>query len=415
MTGRPETQDQQKALLGRRILLGITGSIAAYKSAVLARELIKRGAEVRVVMTPSAIDFITPLTLATLVGSTVHSDFTENKDSGEWTNHVELGLWGDLYLVAPCTAATLSAFVNGTCNNLLQAVFLSSRCPVAIAPAMDLDMYTNKATQANLKTLSERGVQIIDPQSGALASGLEGKGRMEEPEEIANFIETHFTKELPFAGKRILVTAGPTEEAIDAVRFLGNRSTGKMGFEIAGRLADLGAEVTLITGPVNLATPPRVTRRIDIVTAQDLYDSTVEIWPKMHAAIACAAVADMRPSSPSTEKLHKGDLPDSMKLENTPDTLLELGNMKTQGQLLVGFALESDSMEESLKSAEGKLKRKNLDMIVMNTLSDDGAGFRHDTNKVTILQNVDGHNTTHVFELKSKREVAKDIVNLLIL
>ena len=414
MTGQPETQDQQKALLGRRILIGITGSIAAYKSAVLARELIKRGAEVRVVMTPSAIDFITPLTLATLVGGAVYSDFTENKDSGEWTNHVELGLWGDLYLVAPCTAATLSAFVNGTCSNLLQAVFLSSRCPVAIAPAMDLDMYTNKATQANLKTLSERGVQIIDPQSGALASGLEGKGRMEEPEEIANFVETHFTKKMPLAGRRILVTAGPTEEAIDAVRFLGNRSTGKMGFEIAGRLADLGAEVTLITGPVNLSTPPGVTRRIDIVTAQELYDRTVAIWPKIHAAIACAAVADMRPTSPSTEKLHKGDLPDSMKLENTPDTLLELGNMKTRGQLLVGFALESDTVEESLKSAEAKLKRKNLDMIVMNTLSDDGAGFSHDTNKVTILQNVDGHNTTHIFELKSKREVAKDIVNLLI-
>jgi phosphopantothenoylcysteine decarboxylase/phosphopantothenate--cysteine ligase len=324
-----------------------------------------------------------------------------------------MGIWGDLYLVAPCTAATLSAFVNGTCSNLLQAVFLSSRCPVALAPAMDLDMYTNKATQDNLKTLSERGVQIIDPKSGALASGLEGKGRMEEPEEIANFVETHFTKKMPFAGKRILVTAGPTEEAIDAVRFLGNRSTGKMGFEIAGRLADLGAEVTLITGPVNLDTPPRVTRRIDIVTAQELYDKTVDIWPKMNAAIACAAVADMRPSSPSTKKLHKGDLPDSMTLENTPDTLLELGNMKTQGQLLVGFALESDTVEESLKSAEGKLKRKNLDMIVMNTLSDDGAGFSHDTNKVTILQNLDGHNTTHVFELKSKREVAKDIVNLL--
>jgi len=414
MTGQPETQDEQKALLGRRILLGITGSIAAYKSAVLARELIKRGAEVRVVMTPSAIDFITPLTLATLVGSPVHSDFTENKDSGEWTNHVELGLWGDLFLVAPCTAATLSAFVNGTCSNLLQAVFLSSRCPVATAPAMDLDMYTNKATQANLKTLSERGVLIIDPQSGALASGLEGKGRMEEPEEIANFVETHFTKEMPFSGKRILVTAGPTEEAIDAVRFLGNRSTGKMGFEIAGRLADLGAEVTLISGPVNLTTPPRVARRIDIVTAQDLYDRTVEIWPKMHGAIACAAVADMRPSTPSTEKIHKGDLPDSMNFENTPDTLLELGNMKTHGQLLVGFALESDTLEESLKSAERKLKRKNLDMIVMNTLSDEGAGFSHDTNKVTILQNIDGHNTKHVFELKSKREVAQDIVNLLI-
>lgn len=414
MTGKPENQDQATALLGRRILLGITGSIAAYKSAVLARELIKRGAEVRVVMTPNAIDFITPLTLATLVGRPVHSDFTENKDSGEWTNHVELGLWGDLYLIAPCTAATLSALVNGTCSNLLQAVFLSSRCPVAIAPAMDLDMLTNKATQENIKTLIDRGVQIIDPQSGALASGLEGKGRMEEPEHIVDFIEKHFKKRMPFAGKRVLVTAGPTEEAIDAVRYLGNRSTGKMGFEIAGRLADLGAEVTLIAGPVNLQTPHRVTKRIDVVTAQELYDRALEVWPRMNAAVACAAVADMRPCSPSTEKLHKGHLPNSLKLENTPDTLLKLGDTKAPGQLLVGFSLESASVKESLKSAEGKLKRKNLDMIVMNTLSDDGAGFCHDTNKVTILQNIDEHNTKHVFELKSKREVAKDIVNLMI-
>ena len=413
MTGQPETQNQPKALLGRRILLGITGSIAAYKSAVLARELIKRGAEVRVVMTPSAVDFITPLTLATLVGSPVYSDFTENKDSGEWTNHVELGLWGDLYLVAPSTAGTISAFVSGSCSNLLQAVFLSSRCPVVIAPAMDLDMFTNKSTQANLKVLRDRGIQIIEPTSGALASGLEGKGRMEEPEHIADFVQEHFTNIMPFTGKKIVVTAGPTEEAIDAVRYVGNRSTGKMGFEIAERLADLGAEVTLIAGPVHLKTPPRVKKRIDIVTAQQLYQETTAVWPAMDAAIACAAVADMRPRTPSLKKLHKGDLPESLIFEDTPDTLYKLGEMKSQGQILVGFALESDTVEESLKSAEGKLKRKNLDMIVMNTLSDDGAGFSHDTNKVTILQNVDGHNTKHVFELKSKREVAQDIINLL--
>ena len=414
MTGIPETQDQSKALLGRRILLGITGSIAAYKSAVLARELIKRGAEVRVVMTPSSIDFITPLTLATLVGRPVHSDFTENNDSGEWTNHVELGLWGDLFLVAPCTAATMSAFVNGTCTNLLQAVFLSSRCPVVIAPAMDLDMFTNKATQHNIITLKERDVTIIDPQSGALASGLDGKGRMEEPEIIADFVEKYFSKDLPLSGKKVVVTAGPTEEAIDAVRYLGNRSSGKMGFEIAGRLADLGAEVTLITGPVNLATPPRVAKRIDIVCAQELYDRTIEVWDEMDAGVACAAVADMRPTYSSNVKLHKGDLPDSIRLEDTPDTLLELGKRKTAGQILVGFALETDTLEESIKSAEGKLARKNLDMIVMNTLSEEGAGFSHDTNKVTILQNIDKHTTKHVFELKSKREVAKDIVNLMI-
>ena len=413
MTGSPDPQDVQLTLLGRRVLLGITGSIAAYKSAFLARELVKRGAEVRVVMTPSAIGFITPLTLATLVGNPVHSDFTESIESGAWTNHVELGLWGDLFLVAPCTAQTLSFFAQGACTNLLQAVFLSSRCPVAVAPAMDLDMFTNAATQENLKTLSERGIKIIEPTSGALASGLDGKGRMEEPEVIADFVEEFFLSNMPLSGKKVVVTAGPTEEPIDSVRYLGNRSTGKMGFALASRLADLGARVTLISGPVNIKTPHRVAERIDVCTAQEMYDATTSVWPSMDAGIACAAVADMRPVNPANKKLHRGNLPDSISLENTPDTLLEMGRTKSSRQVLMGFALETDSVEESLKSAESKLTRKNLDFVVMNTLADKGAGFNHDTNKVTVLQSVGAHTEKRIFELKTKREVASDLVELL--
>ncbi|PCJ80450.1 MAG: bifunctional phosphopantothenoylcysteine decarboxylase/phosphopantothenate--cysteine ligase CoaBC [Bacteroidetes bacterium] len=413
MTGTPESQNEKLSLLGRRVLLGITGSIAAYKSAFLARELIKRGAYVRVVMTPSAIEFITPLTLATLTGMPVHSDFTENKDSGKWTNHVELGLWGDLFLVAPCTADTLSAFANGTCSNLLQAVFLSARCPVMLAPAMDLDMFTNEATLNNILTLKNRDVKIIEPGSGALASGLEGKGRMEEPEIIADFVDNFFRDGLPLVGKNVVVTAGPTEEPIDAVRYLGNRSTGKMGFEIAARLADLGANVVLIAGPVKIDTPPRVAKRINVMTAQEMYEETMGVWSEMDAGIACAAIADMRPVNPSNKKLHRADLPGKIILENTPDTLLEMGARKTDSQILMGFALETDSVEESLKSAKGKLERKNLDFIVMNTLADDGAGFSNDTNKVTVLKKVDMHTEKRIFELKSKREVAHDLIEML--
>ncbi len=413
MTGFPAPQNDQLTLRGRRVLLGITGSIAAYKSAFLAREMIKRGAEVRIVMTPSATEFITPLTLATLVGNPVHSDFTESLESGAWTNHVELGLWGDLFLVAPCTAQTLSFFAQGACTNLLQAVFLSSRCPVAVAPAMDLDMFTNASTQENLKTLSERGIKIIEPTSGALASGLDGKGRMEEPDVIADFVEAFFLSNMPLSGKKVVVTAGPTEEPIDSVRYLGNRSTGKMGFALASRLADLGASVTLISGPVNIKTPQRVAERIDVSTAQEMYDATTRIWPSMDAGIACAAVADMRPVNPANKKLHRGDLPDSILLENTPDTLLEMGRTKSSHQVLMGFALETDSVEESLKSAESKLTRKNLDFVVMNTLADKGAGFNHDTNKVTVLQSVGPHTEKRIFELKTKREVAYDLIELL--
>tara|TARA_B110000444_G_C18830981_1_gene593249 strand:- start:45 stop:1289 length:1245 start_codon:yes stop_codon:yes gene_type:complete len=410
MTGGPDTQNENQSLLGRRIVLGITGSIAAYKSAFLARELIRHGADVRVVMTPSSLEFITPLTLATLVGNPVHSDFTEDLESGTWTNHVELGLWGDLFLVAPCTAQTMSAFVNGSCENLLQAVFLSARCPVMIAPAMDLDMFTNPATQDSIKTLTERNIRIIEPASGSLASGLDGKGRLEEPDIIANKVVEFFSGELPLTGKKVLVTAGPTQEPLDAVRYMGNRSSGKMGFAIAGRLADLGADVTLIAGPVSLKTPVRVVKRIDVVTAQELFEASIGVWGEMDAAIACAAVADLRPLKSSKEKLHRGDFPSTLQLEGTPDTLLEMGARKKAGQLLMGFALETD---EGLVSAKGKLERKNLDFVVMNTLADDGAGFSHDTNKVTVIKRVGLDTESRSFELKSKQEVARDLVDMI--
>ena len=410
MTGSPESQMPMQSLLGRRVVLGITGSIAAYKSAFLARELIRRGAKVRVVMTPSATKFITPLTLATLVDNPVHSDFTENKDKGTWTNHVELGLWGDLFLIAPCTAQTMSAMVNGVCDNLLQAVFLSARCPVMIAPAMDLDMFTNEATQQSLHTLQERGIEIIEPASGQLASGLEGKGRLEEPEIIAGRVEDFFNSSLPLKGKKVVVTAGPTQEPIDAVRYIGNRSSGKMGFALAGRLADLGAEVTLISGPVALDTPPRVANRININTAQDLYEATMEVWPNMDAGIACAAVSDLKPIGAVDKKIHKDEFQDAVELEKTPDTLASMGSSKCEGQILMGFALETD---DGVDSAMGKLDRKNLDFVVINTLADDGAGFSHDTNKVTVIKRVGVDTEMRSFELKSKKEVARDLIDML--
>ena len=393
-------------LTGRRIVLGITGSIAAYKSAVLARELRRRGADVRVVMTPGATEFITPLTLATLVDHPVHSDFTEDQDAGVWTNHVELGIWGDLILVAPATANTLAAMVHGGCDNLLQAVLLSARCPVAVAPAMDLDMYTHDATQANLKTLAERGVDVIDPGTGPLASGLVGKGRMAEPEEIADHVAARFAAELPWSGKRVVVTAGPTHEPLDAVRFLGNRSTGKMGFALAEVLAKQGADVTLVAGPVALSTPDRVRRRIDVETAVEMDEAVKGLWGDMDWGIACAAVSDFRPAQTSNEKWHRGEVPGALELTENPDILKGMGATKQPHQRLVGFALETDSGEQS---AMGKLERKNLDAIVLNTLMDDGAGFGHDTNKVRVLFQ-DGKSVS--FELKSKYEVACDLVEL---
>ena len=396
----------ERSLTGLRIVLGITGSIAAYKSAVLARELRRRGAFVRVVMTPGATEFITPLTLATLVDHPVHSDFTEDVDAGVWTNHVELGIWGDLILVAPATANTLAAMVHGGCDNLLQAVLLSARCPVAVAPAMDLDMYTHDATQANLKTLAERGVDVIEPGTGPLASGLVGKGRMAEPEEIADHLSARFSADLPWSGKRVVITAGPTHEPLDAVRFLGNRSSGKMGFALAETLAKQGAEVTLVAGPVALPTPDRVHRRIDVETAVEMNEAVQSVWADMDWGIACAAVSDFRPAQTSNEKWHRGEVPAAVNLVENPDILKGMGMAKQAHQRLVGFALETDS---GVQSAKGKLERKNLDAIVLNTLMDDGAGFGHDTNKVSVLFH-DGKSVS--FELKSKYEVACDLVEL---
>ena len=394
------------SLTGRRIVLGITGSIAAYKSATLARELMRRGAEVRVVMTPGATEFITPLTLATLVDHPVHSDFTEDEHAGIWTNHVELGIWGDLLLIAPATANTLSAMVQGACDNLLQAVLLSARCPVAVAPAMDLDMYSHEATQQNLQALKQRGIEIIDPGSGPLASGLIGKGRMAEPEEIADHIEQHFAHQLPWAGKKVLITAGPTHEPMDAVRFIGNRSSGKMGFALAQVLADQGALVTLVSGPVERDTPPRVHQRLDVMTAMEMDETVKALWKDMDWGIACAAVSDFRPAATSATKWHRSQMPPSMEWIENPDVLANMGASKKPHQRLVGFALETD---DGTSSAMGKLARKNLDAIVLNTLADDGAGFGGDTNKVSVLF---PDEKSVSFELKSKYEVARDIVDL---
>lgn len=393
-------------LSGRRIVLGITGSIAAYKSAVLARELKRRGAEVRVVMTAGATEFITPLTLATLIDRPVHSDFTEDEHAGVWTNHVELGVWGDLIVVAPATANTLSAMVHGQCENLLQAVLLSARCPVAVAPAMDLDMFTHASTQDNLRILESRGVDIIDPGTGPLASGLVGKGRMAEPKDIADQVEAHFQRTLPWSHKRVLITAGPTQEPLDAVRFLGNRSSGKMGFALASAFADQGALVTLVAGPVSLATPERVHRRIDVSTAVEMNNAVQTCWADMDMGVACAAVADFRPTLTSDSKWHRANMPEAITLEENPDILHGMGQSKSDAQRLVGFALETD---EGLDSAKGKLVRKNLDAIVLNTLQDNGAGFAVDTNKVTVL-NKDGQALK--FDLQAKDELAQKLVDL---
>lgn len=390
---------------GRKILLGVTGSIAAFKAVFLARELIRRGAEVRVVMTAAATEFVGPLTFATLTAHRVYSDFTEDADQGTWTNHVELGLWADLFLVAPATAETLAAFAQGACGNFLQAVHLSSRCEVMVAPAMDLDMFSHPATQTNLEVLRNRGVKIIEPASGALASGLEGKGRMEEPEAIADAVDAYFREKAPWSGVRVLITAGPTHEPIDPVRFIGNRSSGKMGVAIAKEFARQGAHVILLLGPSTVEPPAACAEIIRFETAEELYALAVSIWPSMDWGVAAAAVADVRPAHVANEKLHRGDLPDSVTLESTPDVLAQMGKMKSSAQRLVGFALETDN---GRASAESKWKRKHLDCIVLNTTQDNGAGFQGDTNKVSVFDGT----IWHTFELKSKDEVAKDLIEL---
>lgn len=395
-------------LKGKKIIVAITGSIAAYKSAELIRLLIKSGAEVKVVMTPSSIEFVAPLTFATLSKNPVFSDFTENKDSGEWTNHVELGLWADLMVIAPCTASTLAKMVTGTSDNFLLAVYLSAKCPVMVAPAMDRDMYLHPATQENLNTFTRHGGLTVDAEEGELASGLEGKGRMAEPENILHAIEKHFNPTLPLQGIKALVSAGPTYEAIDPVRFIGNHSSGKMGFAVADALAAQGAEVCLVTGPTNQRSENQDITRIDVVSAEQMAKAMFEEFDSCQVIVMAAAVADFKPANVANEKIKKHNTELRIDLEPTTDILSELGSRKTSTQTLVGFALET---QDEVENARGKLERKNLDLIVLNSLRDEGAGFGHDTNKISILGQ---NNKLTSFELKSKTDAAKDIVSTLI-
>lgn len=390
-------------LNGKHIILGITGSIAAYKAAMLCRLLVKEGAEVRVVMTPLAKQFITPLTMATLSKHPILVEFF-NPENGEWNSHVSLGEWADLMLIAPATANTLAKMTTGIADNLLMTTYLSARAQVAVAPAMDLDMYAHVTTQQNLRTLAERGVAIIEPEAGELASGLVGKGRMAEPEEIVEQVKRILAgnNAKTLSGKRYIVTAGATIEAIDPVRFITNHSSGKMGYAIAGELAQRGAEVTLITGRTSLATPYGV-KRVDVVSAEDMYNAAVEAWREADGGVMCAAVADYTPVKVADHKLKKSDDDMVIELKRTKDIAKELG-AKKEGRILVGFALETDNEEAN---AEGKLERKNLDFVVLNSLRDKGAGFRGDTNKVTIIDR-EGR-TEH--PLMSKRELARIIVD----
>ncbi len=394
-------------LKNKKIILGITGSIAAYKAAILLRMLVKEGAEVKVLITPAGKEFITPVTLSALSGKSVDSEFFTSTD-GTWHSHVDMGLWADLMLIAPCSANTLGKLANGIADNLLLTTYLSAKCPVFIAPAMDLDMFKHPAIQKNIEILKSFGNTIIDPASGELASGLCGKGRMEEPEEILQLIIDHFGSREILAGKKFLVTAGPTYENIDPVRFVGNYSSGKMGFAIAEELADRGAKVFLIAGPVSLSVDHANIHRIDISTAAEMYTESVNRFPKMDGAIMSAAVSDFTPVSKGSSKVKRGDGKFTIELEPTKDIAARLGELKQENQVLVGFALETDN---ELENAKNKLRKKKLDFIVLNSLRDAGAGFGHDTNKITII---DSNNNQQQFELKAKADVAKDIVSAMI-
>ncbi len=392
-------------LRGKKILLGITAGIAAYKTASLVRLFIKLGAEVKVIMTPASKDFITPLTLSTLSKNPVYSTFYDKEDENElWNNHVDLGLWADYMLIAPATANTLSKMANGTCNNLLLATYLSAKCPVYFAPAMDLDMYKHSSTKESLDKLQSFRNVMIPATSGELASGLVGEGRMAEPQDIVSFIEKDVLSKLPLKGKKILITAGPTYEAIDPVRFIGNYSSGKMGFAIAKTAANLGAEVFLISGPSHQQIQHSLVKRIDVVSADEMYEAAHQYYNEVDIAILSAAVADYKPKNIASQKIKKKDVALEIKLSPTKDILASLGKIK-QHQFLVGFALETNN---ELENAKKKLKKKNLDAIVLNSLQDKGAGFATDTNKITII---DKNLNQKSFKLKSKVAVAKDIIN----
>ena len=393
-------------LKGKKIVLGITGSIAAYKACLIIRGLVKAGAEVQVVITPAGKEFITPITLSALTQKPVISDFFSQRD-GTWHSHVALGLWADAMLIAPCTASTLGKMANGIADNMLITTYLSMKAPVFIAPAMDLDMYQHPTTQQNMDRLRSFGNQIIEPATGFLASGLEGKGRMEEPEKIVDYLDNYFEKK-DLLGKRIMITAGPTYEKIDPVRFIGNYSSGKMGFALAEECAHRGAEVTLIAGPVNcqfsLLPPPSSLHRIDVESCQDMYEAAVELFPHQDAAILCAAVADFRPEHVADQKIKRVGQTMDIHLVPNPDIAAELGRMKRDGQVLVGFALETDDEEAN---AQRKLEKKNLDFIVLNSLRNEGTCFRSDENQISIISQTSQLD----YERKPKQQVAADIID----
>ncbi|WP_396174030.1 bifunctional phosphopantothenoylcysteine decarboxylase/phosphopantothenate--cysteine ligase CoaBC [Flavobacterium sp.] len=396
-------------LQGKKILLGVSGGIAAYKTAFLVRLFIKAGAEVQVLMTPASKDFVTPLTLATLSKNPVYSEFIHAEEDGNptWNNHVDLALWADFMVIAPATANSLSKMANGTCDNLLLATYLSSKCPVYIAPAMDLDMYKHPTTLDSFTKLQLFGNTIIPAESGELASGLSGEGRMAEPENIIAFLEADILKNLPLNGKKILITAGPTYEAIDPVRFIGNHSTGKMGFDLANEAAKLGAEVILISGPTSLKVSNTSVKVVRVVSSQEMYDACHLYYNSMDVVIAAAAVADFTPKNVAVQKLKKTEGDFSIELVKTKDILASLGAAK-KNQLLIGFALET---ENELENAKLKIEKKNLDLIVLNSLNDEGAGFGKPTNKITFI---DKDFKEESMELKSKEEVAIDILNKVI-
>jgi phosphopantothenoylcysteine decarboxylase/phosphopantothenate--cysteine ligase len=391
-------------LQGKHILIGVTGGIAAYKTAYLIRDLVKRGAEVKVIMTEKAKAFITPLTLATLSRNPILVDFFD-PTNGAWNSHVSLGLWADAYVIAPATANTIAKMAHGIADNLLTTTYLSARCPVFVAPAMDLDMYAHPTTQENISYLKSKGVNIIDAGSGFLASGLEGKGRMAEPEEIAEQVSNYFTSTQELKGKKVLITAGPTHEKIDPVRFIGNHSSGKMGYALAEECAARGAEVTLVSGPVQIKAKHPNIKTISVESAAEMFEAASGEFDSANITILCAAVADFRPETQADEKIkrEKDDL--VIRLKPTQDIAANLGARKRDDQIMVGFALETNNEAEN---AQGKLKRKNLDFIVLNSLKDANACFGYDTNKITIIEK---NGNTQAFELKSKTEVAKDIID----
>ncbi len=398
------------SLQGKKILLGVSGGIAAYKSAYLVRLLIKEGAEVKVMMTPGAKAFIGALTFSTLSKNPVAIDFY-NESDGTWNNHVAAGMWGDIMIIAPATANTISKLALGQSDNLLITTYLSAKCPVAIAPAMDLDMWKHAATQGNIQTLQKHGVEIIYPETGELASGLSGEGRMAEPEHIIDWLKQLFTAHNPkLKGKHVLITAGPTYEAIDPVRFIGNHSTGKMGFALAEAFAEEGAIVTVVHGPINENISQNTSiRKIGITSANEMLSETAKLFPETDIFVAAAAVADYTPVAPADKKIKKSDNNGTFQLElkSNPDILKTL-SLTRKNQITIGFALETDN---EMANAAKKLHEKGLDMIVLNSMQDSGAGFQHDTNKITILDKYNNHTN---FELKSKQAVAKDIVNYII-